>query len=517
MNRSMRTVSALSVIALATYAVAATHQGSSDQRSSASPSGHSAGAGPAQNRQHDLPETDPPNPRLYERLKARANLEAQQGTARGHVAAVSALAPVATLKKQGVNYPNLTPSDSNGAIGTTRYMETTNDQIGIYDTSLNKLSQFTISTLSKSSDTFGFDPDVTWDPKTKKFYFVTVTGDSSNNYTLHMGYSKTASPSSAADFCVQHFSNGTNLPDYPKIGGTANFSLVGVNNYANASSYTGSSVYWLKKPGSADLTSCSARASGSQDGFQFSTVPAQQTDPSATGYLLSSTWSGGSTIQQYTVTGSTTPTFASAGAYAVTPYSIPSSVPQANGLYLDTLDNRMWQVQQSFDPRLGKTVLWSSLTTFGGPGAAVEWFELKPATTTAAQQGIVSSSTLYAFNGSISSDRRYRSSTSNSYGSAMVVGFTTASATSDPAIRMVSKVGTGAPSSFVKIVQSPGPDMDYTCNPVCRWGDYSSMTASPISPTGAATGQVWGTNMWDSGVQDASAAHWRTENWVATP
>jgi hypothetical protein len=511
MNRSMKALGALSVIALATFALAAPHHTSTPLAQ------HGAGAAPAQNRHKDLPETQPPNPRLYERLKASANSRRAIGPA--VVTGVSA--PSTTLKKQGVSYSNLTPSDSNGAIGTTRYMETTNDQIGIYDTSLTKISQFNISTLSQSSDTFGFDPDVTWDPKTQKFYFVTVTqAPSGSAWTLHMGYSKNASPSSAADFCVQHFPNGNNLPDYPKIGGTASFSLVGVNNYTNAQSYTGSSVYWMKKPGSAAITTCPTLASGSQGGFQFSTVPAQQTDPSATGYMLSSTWSGGSTIQQYTVTGTTVPTFSPASAYSVTPYTVPADVPQPNGRYLDSLDNRMWQVQQSFDPRVGKTVLWSSLTTFGGPGAAVEWFELTPATSTPAQQGIVSNASLYVFNGSISSDRRYQSSTVKSYGSAMVLGFTTASTTSAPAIRVVSKVGAAATSAFVKIVQAPGPDMDYTCpNPgdTCRWGDYSSMKASPISPTGAATGQVWGTNMWDSGVQNATAAHWRTENWISMP
>ncbi len=513
MNRSIKALCAASAITLGTFAlVAIPHDASS------SPREHSAGATPAQNRSHDLPETEPPNPRLYAKLKASANARRATGPA----VAVGAAAPSSTLKKQGVNFANLTPSDSNGAIGTSRYIETTNDQIGIYNTNLTKLSQFNISALSQTSDSLGFDPDVTWDPKTKKFYFVTVTQDSSTptNWTLHMGYSKSATPSSAADFCVQHFANGNNLPDYPKIGGTTNFSLVGVNNYTNAQSYTGSSVYWAKKPGSAALTACPSLTSGTQGGFQFSTVPAQQTDPSATGYMLSSTWSGGSTITQYKVTGTTVPTFASAGAYSVTAYSIPANVPQSNGRDLDTLDNRMWQVQQSFDPRLSKTVLWSSLTTFGGPGAAVEWFELTPATTTAAQQGLVSSASLYAFNGSISSDRRYQSSTVKSYGSAMVVGFDTASATSAPAVRMVSKIGAGARSGFVLVVQATGPDMDYTCpNPgdTCRWGDYSSMTASPISPTGATTGQVWGTNMWDSGVQSATAAHWRTENWRATP
>lgn len=456
-----------------------------------------------------------PDPALYHQLKANANARRHPGP----LAPAKSTGPTIRLNKQGVNYPYLSPSDSNGAIGTTRYLESTNDQVGIYRTDLALISQFSISALAQSTDTYASDPDVTWDAQTNKFYFTAITENTSQGFTLHLGYSKSASPSSAADFCVQHFLTGTTIPDYPKIGGTTNFSLVGVNNYA-PTGYTGSSVYWLKKPDSTALTSCPTLPDGRQDGFQFSTVPAQQTDPNPTGYLLSSTWSGGSTIQQYTVTGTDTPAFAPAGSYSVSAYSVPANAPQSNGRDLETLDNRIWQVQQAFDPRLAKTVLWSSLTTFGGPGAAVEWFELTPDNVTPAQQGVVSDPSLFAFNGSISSDRRYVSPTDNSFGSAMVVGFTTASASSDPAIRMVSKVGAASQSGFTLVIQSSGPDLDYTCPNVgntCRWGDYSSMKASPNSSPHAATGRVYGTNMWDSGVQSTSSAHWLTQNWETIP
>lgn len=524
MSRSAKAVAALSAVALVTvgFGLSQTQHDPTGAQKQASLRPAAVTAGVADGPEHrgrDLPETLPPDPALYHRLKADANK--RRGHGQVPPVPVSA-APSTTLRKRGVSTRELTPSDSNGAIGTSRYVEVTNDQVAIYNTALTKIRQFSISALSQTSDAVGYDPDVTWDPKTHKFYFVSITQPDwgTNTYTLHMGYSKNPSPSSAADFCAVHFSTGTTLPDYPKIGGTSNFSLAGVNNYANASSYTGSWVYWLQKPGVTSLTTCPTTASGSVTGFPFSTVPAQQTDPSSTGYLLSASWSGGSTIAQYRVTGTTSPTIAAAGSYSVTPYSMPADAPLSNGLNLDTLDNRLWQVQQAVNPDLNQTVLYSSLTTFGGPGAAVNWFELSPTTTAPVQQGAVRYSTLYAFNGSISSDRRYVSYTNKMYGSAIIIGFNTASTTSAPAIRMVSKSGTNAQSGTTVITQSPGPDLDYSCpsaGDTCRWGDYSSMTPSPVSPTGAAAGQVWGTSMLDTGVQDANYANWATEMWQATP
>jgi hypothetical protein len=157
--------------------------------------------------------------------------------------------------------------------------------------------------------------------------------------------------------------------------------------------------------------------------------------------------------------------------------------------------------------------LWTSLTTYAGAGSGVEWFEINPAGSVD-QTGIISDPTLYVFNGSISSDRAYTSRRLKAFGSNMVVGFDTSSASENPAIQMVSKRGAAATSDMVLVVRSAAPDQDFTCPDVgdtCRWGDYSSASPNPDASTTAGTGSVYLTSMYSGG------AHWLTRNWVATP
>jgi hypothetical protein len=75
---------------------------------------------------------------------------------------------------------------------------------------------------------------------------------------------------------------------------------------------------------------------------------------------------------------------------------------------------------------------------------------------------------------------------------------------------MVSKIGPAAQSVFVLANQSPTFYADFTCHPVCRWGDYGGATPDPAAAATAAQGNVWLTNEW------ASTA-WKTWNWEAHP
>src|SRR5207247_8328304 len=94
---------------------------------------------------------------------------------------------------------------------------------------------------------------------------------------------------------------------------------------------------------------------------------------------------------------------------------------------------------------------------------------------------------------------------SGQFGSSMVLGFSTSGVDANPAVQMVSKIGAGAQSAFVKVKQSPGPDQGFDCfagitgGNECRWGDYSGASPDPASSTFAATGVVWLTNEWVTG------------------
>jgi hypothetical protein len=467
---------------------------------------------------HHIVKFRVPNDAKYAKLKKEANQKAH-GT-RG--SAPSPSAPITTLAKAGIQDPNWTPSDSNGAAGTARYVEMVNNQVGIFDTSLNLLSQTSLESFLGAGSDYVTDPDVYWDPATKKFYYTAIhRHGTGNSYFLAFGFSKSTSPSGSAAFCKYEVSYGADFPDYPKIGGTKNFGLIGTNNFTNGTTYHNTNVRWFTKPGAASLTTCPAPTTGVSANMAFSTIPARQVDPSSTGYLLTATWSGGSTIQQRKVTKSSagTPVFGAPTNHAVPAYSIPASAPQPNGRFLDTLDNRLWQATQATDPRLGSTVLWTSHTILGGPGAAVRWYEFKPTVSAPAQTANIADPSLYVFNGSISPDRMFRSATVKAFGSNMIVGFDTSSSSQPPTISMVSKVGANTQSAIVTVI-SGGSDIDYSCpnaGDTCRWGDYSSATPDPKASTTAATGSVFMTNMYASGATSTSQSNWLTENWKATP
>jgi hypothetical protein len=90
-----------------------------------------------------------------------------------------------------------------------------------------------------------------WDSATQRFYYSAVYYDSlffSDN-GIAIGWSKTATPSSAADFCQYVLTFGSQLPDYPKLGDSADFLIYGYNGFSSfASSYDGSGFVVVNKP-----------------------------------------------------------------------------------------------------------------------------------------------------------------------------------------------------------------------------------------------------------------------------
>src|SRR5919197_4137688 len=106
----------------------------------------------------------------------------------------------------GTYQTGVTPPDTTGAIGPDRYIETVNAKYAIYNRSGALVNSGPLSSLTGiSGGLFGYnlsDPQMLWDAKTGRFYYSAVYYDSflSDN-GLALGWSKTATPSSANDFC----------------------------------------------------------------------------------------------------------------------------------------------------------------------------------------------------------------------------------------------------------------------------------------------------------------------------
>src|SRR5207248_340135 len=92
-----------------------------------------------------------------------------------------------------------------------------------------------------------------------------ASGPKAHPHVAWGGASKTDSPSSTSDFCKYDvdFGYGADLPDYPKLGDTKDFLLVGANIYAGGFFFDRADVMWATKPAAGTITTCpAAGASG---------------------------------------------------------------------------------------------------------------------------------------------------------------------------------------------------------------------------------------------------------------
>lgn len=204
------------------------------------------------------------------------------------------------------------------------------------------------------------------------------------------------------------------FPDYPKMGDTEHFLLVGVNVFTDAfSQFVSSDLAWMEKPAAGPLTDCPSAASllhglfrdlRHADGSQaFTATPAQQTDPSTTGYLVSAADvynKPGEFLSIIPVTENGTsgqPELGAARTLAVPTFEIPPNAPQKDSKeLLDTHDARVLNAVSAIDPRFDRTALWTSHAVLGGAGSEQRWYEIDVDANAPAllQSGVVSSPTL---------------------------------------------------------------------------------------------------------------------------
>ncbi|HEY1332304.1 MAG TPA: hypothetical protein VGH10_12650 [Actinomycetota bacterium] len=452
--------------------------------------------------------------------------------------------PATVLQWEGAHDTSVTPSQTAGAIGPTRYVQLVNSQYSIYDRSgvLRPSGSGSLATLTGVSSGDVSEPQVIWDPGTDRFYFVALDcsdacgGSDPSNY-LVMGYSKTDSPDDATDWCAYKldYGYGTAVPDFPRLGDTADFLLFGVNVSNGSATFLHADVDWITKPAAG--TSCqSSGAFGTgvkgslTDGNgtdAFTPVPAVQTDPSSTGYVVSAPFdvseNRGDELSVFTVTKvGSSPSFSAASNVAVPFFDIPQNAPQkGSSLELDTMDARLTNAVSGPDPSHGGALgLWTQHTVngeAGHAGAAVDWYELSPAgTASLLQSGSVIGTSTYTFNGAISNDRAVPYGGSGAFGDAMALTFDTASPDLYPAVRMVAKVGSEAQSSWNTIHSSTGPNEDDTCTTFCPWGGAGA-SPDPAAPHTGAHGDVWLTSQWNVDSANGSDVDWRTWNFEVSP
>jgi hypothetical protein len=482
--------------------------------------------------------------------KARANAEAEAVARSGASVARTAedLAPVggsvsssrAPTITGGRTFAGqfdaaVTPSDSTGAIGTTRYVQLVNEKFAIYSrTSNTPLGTGTLNALTGFAPGISvFDPQIIWDPTTSRFYYAADAVLTDLDNRLAFGFSKTASPSGAADWCKYSILYGSLFPDYPKLGDTTNLAVIGVNVFSGVP-FLRSDALAVSKPAAG--TACPLASSftivtrtnlRSSTGAQvFTPVPGNQIDGDVSGYIVARNGSLPSNkLWVFKVTGpKTAPVIDAAGKAVTLPFNVtvpPAASQPTFPQKLDTLDGRPMQAILARNPsRANGFSLWTQQTVNNGGVAAIRWEEINPTSTplpTLRSSGLIASAGTHLFNAAISPDRRVNGA-SALFGNNFVVSYSVSSAALgiNPRIVAGSSINGAAPT-FSLIKDGVGPNRDFSCKKAadtCRWGDYSAATPDPASSTAGAKGSVWLTNQFAGSTGTSTAqSNWRT--WIA--
>jgi hypothetical protein len=469
-----------------------------------------------------LPQRPPlaqPGPRVVpQHTLAPAESAFQPGGATSQ-SAQTGTPPTLHQSFQGIFDPDIAPPDTNGAAGPTRQIEIVNQMVGLWNRGSPPalLAQPNLKALTGSTGDKLYDPRVIWDPQTRRFYY-SVLDDT--NKALLTGFSKSASPSSAGDWCKYAIPT-PNLLDQPHLGDSKYFILAGFFLF-----YHGPKVAWYAKP-PAGSTCPSSLKSGLRDmpsAAHLPPAPAHEIDVRDTGYVVTADLSALNrlTIVRVTKNSSGSAVFSAPSAISVPTFANPPPAPQAGASQrIDLIDARLGEVVGAVDPsRGGKLALWAAQTVAGGAGSAVRWYEIDPSTSGLFQSGTVQSPTLWSYFGTISPDRLVTRS-AHKFGDSMVVTFNTSSSTTHINIKVVSKIGGAPQSAPVLVKSSPAPYLSYDCpmpSDTCRWGDYSGAVPDPTaSPTGAH-GVVWGANEWNvANPNPTGGTSWRTWIFTASP
>ena len=230
-----------------------------------------------------------PNQARYERQKTRA---VRHASAKDALTAPvnGALAPVNNRAWAGINDTNSAPPDETSAVGTGRYIELVNSKFAIYNKTANApISAGSINSMvgAAGADSV-FDVQIMWDATTNRFYYAADDVVSNTNNKIAFGFSKTATPSSAADWCKFAVGFGSTFPDYPKLGDSKFFAIIGSNLF-NGNSFVGAHTFAATKPTASDtcssyLSTAKTASKGLSGGF--TPVPASEVDNNATGWSV---------------------------------------------------------------------------------------------------------------------------------------------------------------------------------------------------------------------------------------
>lgn len=446
---------------------------------------------------------------------------------------------------------NVTPPDTTGAIGPTRYVEAVNNLVRVYDRSLAP-----ISSLIPLYSLFGFgascrttDPQFEYDPVASRWYYAgLIIGQAgclaagANSFARVFGWSNSTDPTpnlsgaggTGTNWCKFSINDGALVFDFPKLGHSDGWLAIGTNVFNSSDVFLGADLTTISKPANGD-TSCASPTLHDFFNLQntadstpsFTPIPANTVVSSTFLWVVAAHRPHGPSpfhadhVMTWYVNGAGT--LITSTDLAVNIYYFAPDAPQpgTSTYTLDTSDTRLTQAVANVDPSLGGSPLaiWTQHAVID-PNLPMAWSDerwyeitVSGTTTSVAQQGNVGMSGQYVFNGAISP---------TTAGGDAVIDFNFVLVnTGGISLPYVGAEGRRSITpqnlmgGFVVLASSTNIDTDFSCgisdNPPCRWGDYAGATPDP-----ADNNVVWGSSQWD-GSASGGLAQWNTVNFELTP
>jgi hypothetical protein len=387
----------------------------------------------------------------------------------------------------------VTPPDTNGAVGTTQFVQTVNTAYDVYDktTGASVLGPLQISTLfsgfggaCQTGPNFR-DPIVLFD-KLASRWVISIIGSTNNFSTGLECIAVSTTDDATGSYNRYSFSFGKQLGDYPKLGAWPDAYYLTVNTLSSTGKLVGADSCALDRTtmlaGTSATAQCFQQASTIESimpaDVDGTTAPSSgepnfqlQIKPNSSGSSLNffKFHVDFTTPSNSTFTG---PTLISVTKYNQACGGLGTCIPQKSTTQqLDSLGDRLMfrLAYRNFGGHESLVVNHSANPGTTGIVAGVRWYEIRSPNTTPTvfQQGTFSSTTLNFWMGSIAMDKN----------GDIALGYSLSSTNSHPSIAYTGRVPTDALGTMEPaktVISGAGSQTGGS-----SWGQYSGMSIDP--------------------------------------
>ena len=425
--------------------------------------------------------------------------------------------------------PNAAPPDTNGAVGTTQYVQWVNESFAVFSKSNGSLL---LGPVAGNTLWSGFpdncatsndgDPIVQFD-KTAQRWVMTQFVVRTTPYLQCVAVS--TSSDATGTWNRYSFSYGTTqFNDYPKLGvwpdPVNNAYFISYNIFTNGTSFAGAKVCAFDRAsmlaGTAATQQC-VQLSSAYGGLLPADLDGQTLPPAGSPGMFLNFTNNSLNLWRFHVDWVTT-----ANSNLTGPVSVPgvasftaacnggTCIPQSGvSQQLDSLGDRlMYRLAYRNFGDHEALVVDHSVTA--GSSVGVRWYELRnaagttmaAATPTVYQQGTYAPDATFRWMGSAAMDRS----------GDIAVGYSGSSASVYPYVAYASRTtGDALGTLSAETIVKPGGGSQYCpsrlyCSSLSRWGDYSAMSVDPVDDC-----TFWYTNEYE---KTSGAFNWST--WITS-